>query len=98
MRIYAARKQYVDYYDDNPLSPEEEVIFDNEQIGLVIDDYDELTVTGFATPEAPLANVKKAIEIADEIKADETLWGVREWYERHRHDPDFKDHYWMMEY
>lgn len=100
-RIYVARKQYVDDIDDNPALPEWKVVFDPTVYGLVVDDYDEMEVADFESPEDPLANVKKAYEIAEKIKAEirdgTGIYSVRDWYDRHRDDPDFEEHCWMRE-
>lgn len=92
---YASSKRYVERVEDDGT-----IIFSPTIFGLVCDDYDEMEVYDFDSAD-PLGNVKKAYEIAEKIKAEiragTGIYSVRDWYDRHRDDPDFDEHYWMRE-
>lgn len=84
----AARLQYVDAVTDDG------IVYENDEYGIVTDDYDTMEVMDFDTPEDPHANVRKAVEIAETINASEKWWGIRDWW----HDnvtEDNEHHYYM---
>lgn len=94
-RAYAGAKTYVDRVDINALNGKETLLFDKYVYGFVSDDYGEMEVADGETADNPLANVKRAVEIANEINANRDMITLRQWYEMHAADEDFS--YYMKE-
>lgn len=94
-RAYAGAKTYVDRIDINALNGKETLLFDKYVYGFVSDDYGEMEVADGETEDNPLANVKRAKQIAEEINANRDTITLRQWYEMHASDEDFS--YYMKE-
>lgn len=91
---FAGSKTYVDSIGIDLLTGKETVLFEKYVYGFVADDYDELEVADGPTKDNPLANVKRAQEIANEVNARDDLT-LRQWYEMHAADEGFS--YYMKE-
>ena len=91
---YAGAKTYVNSIGIDALTGKETVLFEKYVYGFVSDDYDELEVADGPTKDNPLANVKRAQEIANEINSQRDL-SIRQWYDLHAGDQDFS--YYMKE-
>lgn len=85
---FAGAKTYVDRIDINALNGKETVLFDKYVYGFVTDDYYEIEIDGGETEDNPLANVKRAQEIANEVNARDDLT-LRQWYDLHAGDTDY---------
>lgn len=93
-RAYAGAKAYVDNIGINALTGEEAILFEKYVYGFVTDDYGEMEIADGETADDPLANVKRAQEIANEINSQRDL-SLRQWYDLHAGDQDFS--YYMKE-
>ena len=93
-QAYAGAKTYVDSIGIDALTGNETVLFEKYVYGFVADDYDELEVADGPTEDNPLANVKRAQEIANEINSRNDLT-LRQWYDLHFADEGFS--YYMKE-
>lgn len=93
-RAYAGAKTYVDNIGINALTGEEDILFEKYVYGFVADDYGEMEIADGETADNPLANVKRAQEIANEINSQRDL-SLRQWYDLHAGDEDYS--YYMKE-
>ena len=91
---FAGAKAYVDSIGIDSLTGKETVLFEKYVYGFVADDYYEIEIDGGETEDNPLANVKRAQEIANEVNARDDLT-LRQWYDLHAGDQDFV--YYMKE-
>ena len=92
---FAGAKAYVDNIGINALTGEEAILFEKYVYGFVTDDYGEMEIADGETADNPLANVKRAVEIANEINANRDMITLRQWYDLHAGDEDYS--YYMKE-
>ena len=92
--VFAGAKTYVDSIGIDLLTGKESILFDKYVYGFVADDYYEMEIADGETEDNPLANVKRAQEIANEVNARDDLT-LRQWYDLHAGDTDYS--YYMKE-